>query len=65
MTPQAYRALIRSFGLTPCRPSSDDTTLHESREGERIQIPDPEKLSFEERDSIIRLIKQRLMITDQ
>lgn len=65
MTPQAYRLLIRSFGLTPCRPSSDCTTLHESRDGALIQITDPEELSFEERDSVIGLIKRSLMITDQ
>lgn len=65
MSPQEYRALIKSFGLTPYRPAFDGKTLHQSRENDFVQIPDPEPLSPEERKATIALIKFRLMITDQ
>lgn len=57
MTPGQYRAQIKKLGLTPYRPSHDGKTLHQTREGDFRQIPDPELLSPEEREATIKLIK--------
>ena len=65
MSPQDYRAYIKSFGLSPCKASFEGKTLHQTREGQFQQVPDPESLSLDERDATIALLKSRLMITDQ
>jgi hypothetical protein len=62
VTPDGYRAMIRSLGLTPCRPSYNRHTLHSDGRGEIYRIPDPEYLSPEERESMVELIKGRMQI---
>jgi hypothetical protein len=64
MTSDGYRAVIRSLGLTPCRPSFEGRTLHQTRTGDFQHVPDPELLSPEEREATIALIKFRLGIVD-
>lgn len=65
MTPGAYRAIIASMRLTPYQESVDGKTLHQTSDGDFRQVPDAEFLTPEERESVIKLIKQTLMITDQ
>jgi hypothetical protein len=60
MTPDDYRAAVRTSGLKPCKPSFQGSTLHEKRDGEFQQVPDPEHLSPEERVAMIAVIKTRL-----
>lgn len=62
MTADGYRAVIHALGLTPCKASYNGTTLHQTRDGQFAQVPDPEGLSPEERRSMIELIKFRLGI---
>jgi hypothetical protein len=58
MTVEGFRAVIRSLGLEPCRPTFEGRTLHRSvRTGEFQQVPDPETLSPEEREQTIALIR--------
>lgn len=57
MTPEGYRAVVRNLGLTPCRPSHDGKTLHQTRDGEFQQVPDPEPLTPEERQAAIDFLK--------
>lgn len=64
MTPDEYRACIRAFGLTPCGPSYQGSTLHQTREGHFQQVEDPDKYSPEDRASLIQLIKLRMGIGD-
>jgi hypothetical protein len=64
MTSDDYRAIIKSLGLTPCRPSFDGKTLHQDRDGHFQQVPDPEFLATEERRSVIEVIKWRMGITE-
>jgi hypothetical protein len=61
MTPDGYRAAVKQrLGLTPCRPSCNHTTLHQTRDGSFIQVPDPEFLSPEERVAMIEHLAQQL-----
>lgn len=65
MTVDEYRACIKSLGLTPCRPSFQGSTLHQTREhGIFQQVEDPDHLSPEERIAMIALIKLRMGIVD-
>jgi hypothetical protein len=64
MTVEEYRARIRALGLTPCRASFNQSTLHQTREGELRQVPDPEPLSPGERDSVFALVRFRLLGPD-
>ena len=64
MTSDDYRACIKSFGLTPCKPSFLGSTLHQSRDGLFHQVPDPEGYTDEERDELIALVKLRIGIID-
>lgn len=59
MTPDGFRAIVRSMGLEPCRPPHDGKTLHKGREGPNDfqQVPDPEGLTPQEREDVIKLIK--------
>jgi len=51
------------MGLVPVRPSRDGTTLHRTRDGLFQQVPDPEELSPEEREDMIKLLRWRLDIS--
>jgi hypothetical protein len=62
MSPDGYRTMVKSLGLTPCRPSFNRHTLHTDRTGAIHRIPDPEYLSPEEREAMIELIKRELGI---
>jgi hypothetical protein len=62
LTADEYRACIKGLGLTPCRPSFQDSTLHQTRDGEFQQVPDAESLSPEGRTAMINLLKWRLNI---
>jgi hypothetical protein len=65
MTPEGFRAVIRSLGLEPCQPSFEGATLHRSvRTGEFIHVTDPEGLSPDERELMITVVKFRLGISD-
>ena len=64
MTSEGYRAIIRSLGLVPCRPSHDGKTLHSTRDGDFQQVLDPEPLTPDERAGAIDLLKWRMGITD-
>jgi len=57
MTVDGYRAAVRALGLTPCRPSFNQTTLHQTRDGNFIQVADPEHLSPDERTAMIGHLK--------
>ena len=63
MTPDGYRAMVRSLGLTPCRPSFNRHTLHMDGKGLFYRVPDPEHLSPQERADTIELLKMRMRIT--
>jgi len=63
MTPDGYRAMVRSLGLTPCRPSYSRHTLHTDGHGAFYRIPDPEHLSPQERADMIELLKARMSIS--
>jgi hypothetical protein len=60
VTSDEYRAAVRGLGLTPCRPSFNGSTLHQTRDGGFQQVPNPEILSEVERPSMIALITWRL-----
>ncbi len=64
MTPEGYRAIVKSLGLVPCRPSHDGKTLHTTRDNDFQQVLDPEPLTAEERVDAITLLKWRLGVTD-
>jgi len=59
VTSDEYKAVIKSLGLTPCRPSFQGATLHQTRDGDFQQVPDAESLSAEERVSMISMLKFR------
>lgn len=58
-----YRAIVRQIGLTPMRPSSQGSTVHQSRDGILIQVEDPEHLTPEKRAAVLDMLKFRLGIT--
>ena len=60
MTLDGYRAMVKSLGLTPCRPSVNRHTLHRDGDGHIYRVPDPEHLSPEERSKMIDLLRTRL-----
>lgn len=62
MTLDGYRAMIRSLGLTPYRPSVNRHTIHSDGKGDFVRVPDPEYLSPEERAEFINLLKAQLKI---
>lgn len=64
MDEAAYKAIVRSLGLTPCKPSFQGATLHQDRDGHFQQVTDPDTISDEERASIIALLKWRLGVAD-
>lgn len=64
MTCDDYRAVVRSLGLTACRPSFQGNTVHQDRDGGFIQVEDPESLSEEERVAALGMLKFRLGIID-
>lgn len=51
------------MGLTPCKPSHNNTTLHQTRDNPPlyVQVIDPEYLSFDERSDVINMIKSNLV----
>jgi hypothetical protein len=58
MTSEGYRAIVRSLGLAPCRPSFDGKTLHYNVQTKTYQqVVDPEPLSPDEREAEIQLLK--------
>jgi len=63
MSSDAYRAIVKSLGLTPCRPSHDGATLHRDRQGEVWRVEDPERFSPERRLALIELLKLRMGVT--
>ena len=63
MTPDAYRATVKSLGLTPYRPSHGGITIHQDRQGEFWGITDPEPYTPEERVGLIHLLKIRMGIS--
>lgn len=64
MTPDDYRACLKAIGLTPIKPTYDGSTLHRDRDGFISSIPDPETMNQQEREAFIRLLKNRMGITD-
>lgn len=64
MTPQQYRARIKSWGLTPCRPSRDGKTLHVTRTGDFRHVPDPEGLTPEESEAVLELMEKWFELGD-
>ena len=60
MTIDGYKAAIKALGLSPYRPSNGHSTLHQTRDGDFQQVPDPEDLAPEERQGFIDLIRARL-----
>ena len=56
MTSQEYQGKIKAMGLTPCRPSYDGATIHQTRDGEFVTVPDPQTLSPDERVDMLELI---------
>jgi len=60
MTLDGYRAAVRQLGLTPCKPSYNQTTLHQTRDGNFIQVADPEALSPEERKAMVAHYREQL-----
>lgn len=52
------------MGLTPAMPAYDGATLHQDREGQFTIVFNPETLSAEEREGVIRLLKARLGFSD-
>lgn len=63
MSPDEYRAAIKALGLTPCKPSYQGHTLHQTRDNELQQVRDPEGLTPEERVAAIEFLKWLLDIT--
>jgi hypothetical protein len=64
MTPDGYRVVIREMGLTPIGRSNGFSTLHQDRDGQIRQVPDPEPMTPEEREAFISVIKLRVGIWD-
>lgn len=64
MTNDDYRACLKALGLTPMKPSYEGSTLHQSRDGFVMSVPDPETMNAVERESFVRLLKDRMGITD-
>jgi hypothetical protein len=62
VTPDGYRAAVRLLGLTPYRQSHGGNTLHQTRDGAFMLVPDPEPYSPEERAAIIEALRWRLGI---
>lgn len=62
MTTGEYKAKIKTLGLTPCRPSMDGATLHQTRDGNFIRIPDPESLSEPERRAALELVERQIIL---
>lgn len=56
MTVEDYRARVKAWGLTPCRPSVNRHTIHQTRDGSFIRVPDPEYLAEEEREPVLDLM---------
>ncbi len=53
-----YRARVRSWGCTPARPSVNNHTLHQTRDGAFVRIPDPEFLTDEELEPVLDLLEK-------
>ncbi len=59
MTPDEYRGKLRSFGLTRAKPSYGGAMLYQDREGQFVNIPDPETLTEREREDFLELLQAR------
>ena len=57
MTEDGYRAKIKAWGLTPCRPSAARHTIHQTRDRQFIRVPDPQYLTEEERVGVLDLLQ--------
>ena len=64
-TSDGYRALVRAYGCTPMRPSNGYSTLHQTRENDIVEIPDPEPLTPAQRKAALAALRLKLGIRDQ
>lgn len=64
-TSDGYRARIRAYGLTPCGKTNGYSTLHQTRENDIVQVPDPEPLTPRQRAAALAALRLKLGITEQ
>ena len=64
-TSEGYRGTVRAWGLTPCAPSNGYSTLHQTRENDIVQVPDPDPLTPEQRVAALEALKMKLGIKDR
>lgn len=57
MTSEEYRAKLKTFGLRFKQHITPNTDAYINRDNEVVPMPNPDKLSDEERESVINLHK--------